>query len=337
MATLPALVRDVLLRDASLVDAAMRAGLSHGRHTSAATYWDIFVAFRQQFGLAPYFRQAEDPVPWLQIFAQRVRDGRLAPRGRSVRSSTVADALLFVAQAHTMLGKADPRLLSQGGVMDPRLTRQLRGYAKKDPPPTRVKPIPLPILRLAQTLAMVDNTEESLAASDMMWLGFFFLFRPGEYTMPAEDSLPFHIDDVRLWAQQVPIDPRTATDAELAGADFVALVFTTQKNCVTGEMIGHGPSSDPVICPIRAVVCRILYLRSVDAPGDTFLCANRDHGRLCLLKSLTITRLLRRATVQLGPQHGFTSTDISAKSLRASGAMALLNERVDASMIKLIG
>jgi hypothetical protein len=221
--------------------------------------------------------------------------------------------------------------------MDPRLSRQLRGYAKLDPPPTRVKPVPIPILRLAQTLAVMDNTEESLAAADMMWLGFFFLLRPGEYTMPAEDSHPFHLDDIRLWNQLVAVDPKTATDAELRAVDFAALVFTTQKNCVRGEMIGHGPSSDPFICPVQTIVRRLLYLRSVGAPGDTFLCAYRDHGRLRLLKSIAITRLLRRAATHLGPQLGFTSTDVSAKSLRASGAMALLNERVDANMIKLIG
>jgi hypothetical protein len=38
----------------------MHAVLSQGRHTYASTYWDIFVTFRQQFGLAPNFRQADD-------------------------------------------------------------------------------------------------------------------------------------------------------------------------------------------------------------------------------------------------------------------------------------
>jgi hypothetical protein len=45
-------------------------------------------------------------------------------------------------------------------------------------------------------------------------------------------------------------------------------------------------------------------------------------GRLHLLKPLANTLLLSRATAQLGPQHGFTPSDVSAKSLRASGAIA---------------
>jgi hypothetical protein len=63
----------------------------------------------------------------------------------------------------------------------------------------------------------------------------------------------------------------------------------------------------------------------------------RDNGRLQLLKHLAITRLFRRATAQLGPQHRSTPSNVSAKSLGTSGAKALLNERSDANMIKLIG
>ena len=39
----------------------------------------------------------------------------------------------------------------------------------------------------------------------------------------------------------------------------------------------------------------------------------------------------------LGPQLGFTADDVSARSLRAAGAMALFNMKVDALTIRLIG
>ena len=51
----------------------------------------------------------------------------------------------------------------------------------------------------------------------------------------------------------------------------------------------------------------------------------------------TITSLLRQACLACGESLGFRASDIAAKSLRASGAMALLNERVDSHMIQLIG
>ena len=146
------------------------------------------------------------------------------------------------------------------------------------------------------------------------------------------------MQDVRLWIDQQPLDYRTATDDEFNAVDFVGLEFTTQKNGTKGEVIGHGRSSDPFICPVAAVVRRLRYLRSLNAPSNTFLCAFQFHNSsLKLVASSTITALLRQACLVLGNSYGFTAMDISAKSLRASGAMALLNERVDRNVIQLIG
>ena len=337
METLPIALRNELERDAGLVEDAMQAGLSRGRNTATSTYWEIWCRFRQQLGLEPYFTPEDDPVPWLQIFAQRVRDGRLAARGHPVRSGTVADALLFVAQAHTMLGAPDPRKLAVGDTISPRLARQLRGYSKADPPPSRVKPIPLPILHRAHAIALAAGDAESLAATDMMWLAFFFLLRPGEYTHPAENSHPFRIQDVRLWIGDRQLAVSTATAAELLAADFVGLEFTTQKNGTRGEVIGHGSSFHPTACPVAVVVRRLLYLRSINAPPDTFLCAYHNGTTLKLLNTSAITQLLRQACQSLHDAFGFTAADISAKSLRSSGAMALLNERIDRDIIQLIG
>ena len=236
-----------------------------------------------------------------------------------------------------MLGSPDPRKPANGGLIDPRLTRQISGYHKQDPPPARVKPIPIPILRHAQDIATAAGDAESLAAADMMWLAFFFLLRPGEYTSPSEETHPFRMQDVRLWINQQPLDYRFATDVEFQAVDFVGLEFTTQKNGTKGEVIGHGRSLDPVICPVAAVVRRLRYLRSLEAPSNTFLCAFKHNNSLKLLASHTITALLRQACLVLGNAYGFTASDISAKSLRASGAMALLNERVDRNVIQLIG
>jgi hypothetical protein len=50
-----------------------------------------------------------------------------------------------VGQGFARLGAPDPRLNSTGGI-DFRLQRQLRGYAQADPPPRRVKPIPISVI-----------------------------------------------------------------------------------------------------------------------------------------------------------------------------------------------
>ena len=47
-------------------------------------------------------------------------------------------------------------------------------------------------------------------------------------------------------------DTETDTDNDLAAATFVILTFTTQKNGVQGEKIGHGDTGEPLLCPKEA-------------------------------------------------------------------------------------
>ena len=50
-----------------------------------------------------------------------------------------------------------------------------------------------------------------------------------------------------------------------------------------------------------------------------------------------ITVVMRAATTIMGPQVGFTPEDVSARSMRAGGAMALLMARVNTDTIRLVG
>ena len=238
-----------------------------------------------------------------------------------------------------MLGQADPRSLAGSSTIDPRLTRQLRGYLNQDPPPGRLKPIPIPILHCAHAIASTAGDAESLAAADMMWLAFFFLLRPGEYTGTSKRSHPFRIPDVGLWVNDTQIQYPSASVADLSSVTFVSLTFVTQKNGNKGEVVGHGRSGHPFACPVLSIIRRLLHLRNNNAPHDTPLC-HFHPGPPALLTPLapgTITSLLRQACLACGESLGFRASDIAAKSLRASGAMALLNERVDSHMIQLLG
>jgi hypothetical protein len=335
MASLPAASIDALQRDSSTIDEAIRHGVSRGRLSTASTYERIWHAFCEQHELDPYLANAPDPIFWLQVFAARIRDGRISASGKSVRAGTVGDALQLVAQTFTLVGERDPRMIPGTTTMHPRLRLLLKSYSKEDAPPRRVKPIPLPILHQATAIAIAANDDVSLAISDMMWIAFFFLLRPGEYTQPAEDSHPFHLADIRLWRGSVAIDCFTGTADDLLNCTFVSLIFTTQKNGNCGEAIGHGATDNPIACPVRSVARRILYLRQFHAPPTTYICAIGPS--LQPLTSTGLTQLLRQACLSLGNPSGFLPTDITAKSLRASGAMALLNGKVDHEIIQLIG
>ena len=190
---------------------------------------------------------------------------------------------------------------------------------------------------MAQAVLSADPI--SIAMADMTCLAFFFLLRPGEYTGTVTDTQPFLLRDVRLFLGNLPLSCATATPAQLLSASFITLEFTTQKNSVRGEVIGLGRSGDPNFCPVVAAARRIIHLRTAAAPATqplaSYLCPQTHSLRR--IRSQDLTSLLRLSARLLGAQYGFLPSDVSARSLRAAGAMALLCAHVDTDRIRLIG
>ena len=94
----------------------------------------------------------------------------------------------------------------------------------------------------------------------MIIIAFFFLLRPGEYIGTKFDSTPFRLSDVTFSVSHTVFDTTTATENELAAATFVILIFSTQKNGVRGEKIGHGATGDPLLFPKEALRRRVTHL-----------------------------------------------------------------------------
>jgi hypothetical protein len=182
-------------------------------------------------------------------------------------------------------------------------------------------------------------TERQIAVADLALMAFFFLLRPGEYCKsgPDTESHPFRLRDVTFSIGESNHNAATATIDRIRQADYVALYFTTQKNGVRGEAIGHGASGHAIACPIRVIRRRVLYLRSLGAPADTPLCSILECHRWCLVPSNAVTAALRASTTVIGASLGLQPGDISARALRAGGAMALLLGKVDYTTIQLIG
>ena len=235
-----------------------------------------------------------------------------------------------------MLGWPDPRHAASGKT-DARLARQQRGYKKADPNPVRLKPIPVEVLFKAYDLARAAGDAHSLCTADMIWLAFFFLLRTGEYSSPTATTHPFTLDDVHLQIGARILDVATASERDLDVVDHVSLEFRDQKNGHRGERVGHGCSAHRFACPVKVVIRRIKYLRSIEAPMDTYLCAYLSRrGSIVNLRASTITAHLRSALLAC-PCLDYPAKAICAESLRASGAMALLNEGVDSCVISMIG
>ncbi|KAI2501863.1 hypothetical protein MHU86_12628 [Fragilaria crotonensis] len=257
-----------------------------------------------------------DPVPLLLLFAQRYRTGALAPGRRSVRARTVEDAVRAVGQAYTGMGAADPRLNAHGQ-LDSRLRALFHAWATADDPPSRVKPLPLPLVAHVWHHAALAATPHALAASCCLVIGFYFLLRPGEY-LGTPRPTQFRFGDVRFWIGSRALDHTTCPAADLVAATFVTLTFNRQKNGVRNETVGHGRSGHAHLCPVHALATRVLALRTSGAGLSTPLNAVRPTATSpwsYVLPSDLTTRL--RAALSLHPDPAYAPSDVSIRSTRA--------------------
>jgi hypothetical protein len=319
------------------IAASAAMGLSTSRQNSQQNTWSLWESFCATLAQDPTFQHCEDPIPLLRLFAHQYRAGVVAPSGAQVRSRTVEGALRAVGQTLASLGLPDPRL-QPSGHLDIRLQRQLSAYKKMDDPPTRVKPVPFPLIVQTINSNKLFHTPFADAVANMLLLGFFFLLRPGEYADTNNpNSSPFRLCDVHMLINHQRLNTFHAPEHALRQATAVALEFSTQKNGVRGELVGLGRSGHATLCPVHVLVNRILHLRLHRAPPTTPLYAFFDGTRWATITAHTLTTALCTSATVDGGTSGITASDISARSLRSSGAMALLCAQVDTYVIRLLG
>ena len=89
--------------------------------------------------------------------------------------------------------------------------------------------------------------------------------------------------------------------------------------------------------PLLALANRVCYLRANAAAADLPLCAHKINNRWFVVTASQITNVLR-ATVSLhGEPYGLTPDQVSARSTRPSGALAVMCGGVDTSRGRLQG
>jgi hypothetical protein len=164
------MTRDAFRRDLGISQQAVRTGVVLGTQRKTDNHWRLWLEFCDEHFLDPLLQHATDPIPFLQVFATRYRR-RTGPTGQPVRSSTVSDALRSVGQTMASMGSRDARKDSTGA-LDFRLARQFKSYGRADPPPNRVKPIPISLIRhIAVTSADADAKDQAVADMIILHLG----------------------------------------------------------------------------------------------------------------------------------------------------------------------
>jgi hypothetical protein len=193
----------------------------------------------------------------------------------------------------------------------------------------------MPVIQRVMHMANISHLVFDEAVADLIVLGFFFLFRPGE-SMVSSESTCFCLADIHFSVGVRSVAAATASNDDLSICTSVSFTFTNQKNGNRGEIIRLTRSGDPYVCPVLAAARRVKHLRLHNAIKSTPICAYYPSSRQRNVTPDNMTQTLRRAVAAL-PHLGILPADVSARSLRASGAMALLCARVDDLTIRLLG
>lgn len=316
--------------DLDLVSEAVSQGVSPGRATAAATAWKQWILFCHSNGFDPGLSHTDDPVPILQVFGLRWRDGRLAPRGQQVRARTAEDAVRLVGQAFAQLGADDPRL--KWGKIDFRLSRIFRAWKRLDGPSLRKRPIPRTVLWELTKVTWARKTAQQLAATDLMWIGFFFLLRPSEY-LDTITKNAFTLLDVLLKVGDLEYSGASIPLPLLPLVTSAGFKFDEQKNGVSGDIVLLGSTTDPVVGPLKCILRRVQHLRDRHAPPGTPLFMFWDAaGTQRRITDRSLNAFLRMGATLCG-----TDARCTAGALRCTGATALLNSQQPPELIKLLG
>jgi hypothetical protein len=254
-----------------------------------------------------------------------------------VRARTAEDALRAISKAFARVGSPDVRKNIYGDI-DFRIQRQIRAYKREDSPPKREKPMPIFIILyiLAQAYCIVCH-DDTHAIVDMVTIAFFFLVRPGEYTGTTSDDTPFRLQDVHLYIGIRRLNTMLCTDAEINGATSVSYTFTTQKNGIRNEKIIYGLSGTSLCCPVRATCRRIKYLRRNGAKRNVPIASIYIRNRRTTIKAQQLTETIQHAMTVNFYGTVISADKVSARSLRAGGAMALLWGKLDMNLIRILG
>ena len=81
----PELARE-FVGDLLAAQEAVKAGVSAGRAQGYETGWRQWEKCCAELGIDPFFKGIEDKVEKLQLFAVRLRSGKLAPEGNPIKS-----------------------------------------------------------------------------------------------------------------------------------------------------------------------------------------------------------------------------------------------------------
>ena len=244
-------------------DHAVTSG-TNAKQANALEHWETFCDAR---GLQCTFEGMcrEDILIALKLYLQQYRTCKLPHQQRTskdiVRAATIAAELSAAGQALVNMDQANPFKDVTTGKWYACISRQLRGYARDDPPSQRAWPVTVAMLEHLCSMPPPGEcpSYKWRAIQDLCIIAFFFLLRPGEFCLSgSEIGQPFRFQDItfhrpgaRCLGHHLP-----SNDANITST-AVELCFVDQKSKHKGDRVMLHATGDDRICPVKAMERRI--------------------------------------------------------------------------------
>lgn len=346
MDSLPAATANAFRDDLRAVAETRRESVVKSTRDYEDTAWRRWQRFCDAHQVNSTLVRVQGAAFYLQVFAYRLRHGHYTKD--PVRVGTVAHHLSAISKGIQRL--VDPKDLNPAispGSYEHGARELLRTFAREDPPKDRAWPVTTAILDqlLREPPPRGTSPNKWRATQQLCVIGFFFLLRPGEYSKTKAEpgqtqTKPFRSKDMLFGTEHSSASETAPTliadcnDPKIARA---GLNFEDQKNGKKDDKISHTKSGHPTLCPVRALQQRKTELRTCMENTPIYMFHHEQHNRLEAISASFLTKALRHAAAQCQHITGIPADKISARSLRAGGATALLCAKIDKDIIKLLG
>ena len=213
---------------------------------------------------------------------------------------------------------------------------------REDPPPKRVMPASLKIVRECQHVRIRGWSEaKTQAVANMCPIGFFWLSRPNEATdsgITGSLGKPFRLCDTTFMDQHNCLQMAATYNLNKGLIPTITtLNYPDQKNGLKNESVSQSRTTESWACPAKSVHRQTLYLRRHNASPTTPLCSYKEGSRWRRVTSRDLTTLLRAAAKRVEGDTGISHKLINSRSLRAGGATALLCTGVPDVQVQYMG
>jgi hypothetical protein len=220
------------------------------------------------------------------------------------------------------------------------LERIISSFVKSDPAVQRQPALPLSVFR---KLYNNRQTHLNLCLGQLAVAALFFGNRSCEYLKVDENEVNDRQTKIlrlrNLVFRRNGQIIRSRQESELKKANTISVTYENQKNGEKMETITHRNSGQD-ICPVR--VWSEIYARIINysnATENSPVCTFCNNGNLFSLTSTLMRQRLRETVMEVGCDAlGIEdATQVGTHSIRASFAMMLLLNKVQASTIMQMG